>query len=49
MTDAADQTLAAPIDDQQETQRGFSSYQSRLVAPLALVQFTITLDSAPAF
>ena len=44
MTDTAEQTLAAPIDNQQELERGFSSYQSRLVALLALVQFTIILD-----
>jgi predicted MFS family arabinose efflux permease len=44
MTDTTEQTLAAPIDDPQETERGFSSYQSRLVALLALVQFTIILD-----
>src|SRR6201995_827268 len=40
-----DQTLAAPIDDQQEQQRGFSRYQSLLVALLAFVQFTVILDS----
>jgi predicted MFS family arabinose efflux permease len=39
-----EQTLAAPIDVQQELERGFSRYQSRLVAILALVQFTIILD-----
>ncbi|WFU81293.1 MFS transporter [Bradyrhizobium sp. CIAT3101] len=39
-----DQTLAAPIDDQQERQRGFSRYQSLLVALLAFAQFTIILD-----
>jgi predicted MFS family arabinose efflux permease len=44
MTDTTEQTFAAPIDDPQETERGFSSYQSRLVALLALVQFTIILD-----
>src|SRR5215471_3100825 len=44
MTDTTEQTLAAPIDDQQDIKRGFSSYQSRLVALLALVQFTIILD-----
>src|ERR1700742_3647832 len=38
------QTLAAPIDDQQALARGFSRYQSFLVALLALVQFTIILD-----
>src|SRR5579871_5768600 len=44
MTGTTDQTLAAPIDDQRELERGFSSYQSRLVALLAFVQFTIILD-----
>lgn len=39
-----EQTLAAPIDEQQELARGFSRYQTRLVAILALVQFTIILD-----
>lgn len=39
-----EQTLAAPIDKQQPIARGFSPYQSRLVAILALVQFTIILD-----
>ncbi|MCG2669342.1 MFS transporter [Bradyrhizobium sp. GCM10023182] len=39
-----DQTLAAPIDDQHERQRGFSRYQSLLVALLAFAQFTIILD-----
>jgi predicted MFS family arabinose efflux permease len=40
----SEQTLAAPIDDTQEQERGFSRYQSYLVALLALVQFTIILD-----
>jgi predicted MFS family arabinose efflux permease len=44
MTDTAEQTLAASIDNQQELERGFSSYQSRLVALLAFIQFTIILD-----
>jgi predicted MFS family arabinose efflux permease len=39
-----DQSVAAPIDDQRELERGFSSYQSRLVALLAFVQFTVILD-----
>ncbi|MCG2631111.1 MFS transporter [Bradyrhizobium sp. WYCCWR 13023] len=39
-----DQTLAAPIDDQHERRRGFSRYQSLLVALLAFAQFTIILD-----
>jgi predicted MFS family arabinose efflux permease len=40
----SEQTLAAPIDDSQEQERGFSRYQSYLVALLAFVQFTIILD-----
>jgi predicted MFS family arabinose efflux permease len=40
MTDTTEQTLDAPM----ELERGFSSYQSRLVALLAFVQFTIILD-----
>jgi predicted MFS family arabinose efflux permease len=39
-----EQTLAAPIDEQRGLERGFSRYQSRLIAILALVQFTIILD-----
>ena len=39
-----EQTLATPIDDDRELERGFSRYQSRLVALLAFVQFTIILD-----
>jgi len=39
-----EQTLAAPIENQQELARGFSRYQSGLVALLAFVQFTIILD-----
>lgn len=39
-----DQTLAASIDDQQQRQRGFTRYQSLLVALLAFAQFTIILD-----
>jgi predicted MFS family arabinose efflux permease len=39
-----EQTLAAGIEDQQELERGFSRYQSGLVALLAFVQFTIILD-----
>jgi len=38
------QTLATPIDDDRELERGFSRYQSGLVALLAIVQFTIILD-----
>ena len=37
-----EQTIAAPIDDPQE--RGFSRYQSFLVALLALTQFTLIID-----
>jgi predicted MFS family arabinose efflux permease len=40
----SEQTLAAQIDDAQELERGFSRYQSFLVALLAFVQFTIILD-----
>ena len=39
-----EQTLAAPIDDQPERERGFSRYQSLLIALLALAQFTIIVD-----
>jgi predicted MFS family arabinose efflux permease len=39
-----EQALVAPIDNQQERERGFSRYQSLLVALLAFVQFTIILD-----
>lgn len=38
------QTLAAPIDDHRERQRGFSRYQALLIALLAFTQFTIILD-----
>jgi predicted MFS family arabinose efflux permease len=44
MSVMTEQTLAAPIDDQQEQQHGFSRYQSLLVALLAFVQFTVILD-----
>jgi predicted MFS family arabinose efflux permease len=48
MNAMTEQTLAAPIDDPQETSQktslGFSRYQSTLVALLALVQFTIIID-----
>jgi predicted MFS family arabinose efflux permease len=44
MSDMTEQTLAAPIVDQQEQTPGFSRYQSVLIALLALVQFTIILD-----
>jgi predicted MFS family arabinose efflux permease len=39
-----DQTSAARIDAPQERQRGFSRYQSLLIALLAFTQFTIILD-----
>ncbi len=39
-----EETLVAPIDEQQALDRGFSPYQSLIVALLALVQFTIILD-----
>ena len=39
-----EQNLTAPIDERQELSRGFSRYQSILVALLALVQFTIIID-----
>lgn len=39
-----DQTLAASIDDQSDRPRGFSRYQSLLIALLAFTQFTIILD-----
>ncbi|AWM04175.1 MFS transporter [Bradyrhizobium amphicarpaeae] len=39
-----DQTLAAPIDDPSQRQRGFSRYQVLLIALLAFAQFTIILD-----
>jgi predicted MFS family arabinose efflux permease len=39
-----EQTLTAPIDERQKLSRGFSRYQSILVALLALVQFTIIID-----
>jgi predicted MFS family arabinose efflux permease len=44
MSVMTEQTLAAPIDDQEEQQHGFSRYQSLLVALLAFVQFTVILD-----
>src|ERR1700689_5406997 len=39
-----EQTLTEPLDERQELSRGFSRYQSILVAFLALVQFTIIID-----
>src|SRR5258708_18086495 len=39
-----EQTLTEPIDERQELSRGFSRYQSILVALLAVVQFEIIID-----
>src|SRR6201992_1519352 len=39
-----EQALTQPIEERQELSRGFSPYQSILVALLALVQFTIIID-----
>src|SRR6202453_2444257 len=39
-----EQILIQPIDEPQEASRGFSRYQSILVALLAIVQFTIIID-----
>src|SRR6204780_2779945 len=39
-----EQILTEPLDERQELSRGFSRYQSILVALLALVQFTIIID-----
>ena len=39
-----EQIPAAATDEQQEQQRGFSRYQSFLIALLAFAQFTIILD-----
>src|SRR6201996_4074180 len=44
MSVMTEQTLTEPIDERQERSRGFSPYQSILVALLALVQFTIIID-----
>ena len=44
MSGMTEQTLIAPIDEQPVLDRGFSRYQSLLVALLAFVQFTIILD-----
>src|ERR1700733_10916248 len=44
MNGMTEQTLAAPATERQETSRGFSRYQTILVALLALVQFTIIID-----
>ena len=39
-----EQILVAPIDEHPVLDRNFTRYQSRLVALLAFVQFTIILD-----
>src|ERR1700729_13414 len=39
-----EQILTKPTDERQELSRGFSRYQSILVALLAVVQFTIIID-----
>jgi predicted MFS family arabinose efflux permease len=39
-----EETLVAPIDGEKARDRGFSPYQSLIVALLALVQFTIIID-----
>jgi predicted MFS family arabinose efflux permease len=39
-----EEILVAPIDEQKALDRGFSPYQSLIVALLALVQFTLILD-----
>jgi predicted MFS family arabinose efflux permease len=44
MSIMTEQTLAAPIDDLPEQERGFTRYQSLLIALLAFVQFTVILD-----
>jgi MFS family permease len=44
MSVMTEEILVAPIDEQQALDRGFSPYQSLIVALLALVQFTIIID-----
>jgi predicted MFS family arabinose efflux permease len=44
MSVMTEQTLVGPMDEPQALDRGFSRYQSLLVALLAFVQFTIILD-----
>jgi predicted MFS family arabinose efflux permease len=39
-----EQTLAAPIENDGEPERGFSRYQTGLIAMLAMVQFTLIVD-----
>src|SRR5580658_6360785 len=44
MSVMTEEILVAPMDEQKALDRGFSRYQSLLVALLALVQFTIIID-----
>src|ERR1700735_3881006 len=44
MSVMTEETLVAPMDEQKALDRGFSPYQSLIVALLALVQFTIIID-----
>lgn len=44
MSVMTEEILVAPVDEQKALDRGFSPYQSLIVALLALVQFTIILD-----
>jgi hypothetical protein len=44
MSVMTEEILVAPIDEPQALDRGFSPYQSLIVALLALVQFTIIID-----
>src|ERR1700735_432297 len=44
MSVMTEETLVAPIDKDKARDRGFSPYQSVIVALLALVQFTIIID-----
>jgi predicted MFS family arabinose efflux permease len=44
MSAMTEETLVAPINEQTARDRGFSPYQSLIVALLALVQFTIIID-----
>jgi predicted MFS family arabinose efflux permease len=39
-----EQTLTAPIENDRELERGFSRYQTGLVAMLAMVQFSLIVD-----
>jgi len=39
-----EQTMAAPIENDRELERGFSRYQTGLIAMLAMVQFTLIVD-----